>query len=50
MSKYTYEFCLKNFSQKYHNNIDQNTKLICQDNKEKLKEIIKNIIINKKFI
>ena len=50
MSKYTCENCLKEFSQKSNYTKDQNKKLPCQDNKGKIEEVVKNIILNKKLI
>ena len=49
MPKYTCERCLKEFSQKSHFDKHQNKKIHCQDNKEKIEEIVENII-NKKLI
>ena len=50
MPKYTCERCLKVFSQKSHYDKHQNKKIQCQNNKEKIEEIVENIIINKKLI
>ena len=50
MPKYTCERCLKEFSQKSHYVKHQNKKLLCQDNKGKIEEVVENIIINKKLI
>ena len=50
MPTYTCECCLKEFSQKSHFNKHQNKKIPCQDNKGKIEEVVKNIIINKKLI
>ena len=50
MPKYTCEHCLKEFSQKSHYTKHQNKKIPCQDNKKKIEEVVKNIIINKKLI
>ena len=49
MPKYTCERCLKEFSQKSHFDKHQNKKIPCQDNKEKIEEVVENII-NKKLI
>tara|TARA_Y100000592_G_C5469599_1_gene318648 strand:- start:1590 stop:2795 length:1206 start_codon:yes stop_codon:yes gene_type:complete len=49
MPTYTCERCLKDFSQKSHYNKHKNKKFPCQDNKEKIEEVVKNII-NKKLI
>ena len=50
MPKYTCERCLKDFSQKSHYHKHQNKKILCQDNKGKIEEVVENIIINKKLI
>ena len=50
MPKYTCERCLKEFSQKSHYTKHQNKKIHCQNNKEKIEEVVENIIINKKLI
>lgn len=50
MPKYTCDRCLKEFSQKSHYTKHQNKKILCQDNKEKIEEVVENIIINKKLI
>jgi site-specific DNA-methyltransferase (adenine-specific) len=50
MPNYTCERCLKEFSQKSHFDKHQNKKRPCQDNREKIEEVIENIIINKKLI
>ena len=50
MTKYTCERCLKEFSQKSHYDKHKNKKRPCQDNKGKIEEIVKNIILNKKSI
>ena len=50
MPKYTCERCLKEFSQKSHYTKHQNKKIPCQNNKEKIEEVVENIIINKKLI
>ena len=48
MPKYTCERCLKEFSQKSHYTKHQNKKIPCQNNKEKIEEVVENII-NKKL-
>ena len=50
MPIYTCERCLKEFSQKSHYTKHQNKKIHCQNNKEKIEEVVENIIINKKLI
>ena len=50
MPKYTCERCLKEFSQKSHYTKHQNKKFSCEDNKEKIKELVENIIIKQKLI
>ena len=50
MPKYTCERCFKEFSQKSHYNKHKNKKFPCQDNKEKIEEVVENIIINKNLI
>lgn len=49
MPKYTCDRCLKEFSQKSHFDKHQNKKIPCQDNREKIEEVVENII-NKKLI
>ena len=47
MTIYTCERCLKDFSQKSHYNKHMNKKKPCQDNKGKIEEVVKNILIDK---
>jgi DNA adenine methylase len=49
MPIYTCGRCLKDFSQKSHYDKHKNKKIPCQDNKEKIEEVVENII-NKKLI
>ncbi len=49
MQKYTFNRCLKEFSQISHYDKHQK-KNPCQGNKGKIEEIVENIIINKKLI
>lgn len=50
MSKYSCDRCLKEFSQKFHYTKHENKKILCQDNKRKIEEVVENIILNKKLI
>ena len=50
MTTYICKCCLKEFSQKFHYDKHQNKKKPCQNNKEKIEEVVENIIINKKLI
>ena len=50
MPTYTCECCLKEFPQKSHFNKHQNKKKPCQNNKEKIEEVVENIIINNLII
>ncbi len=50
MTKYTCERCLKEFSQKSHYDKHKMNKRPCQDKKEKIEEVIENLIVNKKLI
>ena len=50
MSKYTCEHCLKEFSQKSHYTKHENKKTPRQDDNDKIKKVIENIIINQKLI
>lgn len=47
MTKYTCESCLQEFSQKSYYNKHLNKKNSCKDNKEKIEEVVENIIIKK---
>ncbi len=49
MPKYTCERCMKEFSQKSHYDKHLNKKIPCQNNKEKIKEVVENIIQDKKL-
>jgi len=49
MPKYTCERCLKEFGHKSHYDQHHTTKIICQDHKGKMEEVIENMI-NKKLI
>jgi hypothetical protein len=44
MPKYTCELCLKQFSQKSHYTKHQNKKIPCQNNEDRIVEIVENII------
>ena len=50
MPIYTCERCLKEFSQKSHYNKHKIKKFPCQNNKGKIEQVIKDIIIDKKII
>jgi hypothetical protein len=50
MSKYICGRCLEEFSQKSNYDKHQKKKTSCQDNKEKMKKVIENIIMDKKLI
>lgn len=47
MPIYACDRCLKEFSQKSHYTKHLNKKIPCQDNKGKIEEVVKNIIMNK---